>query len=321
MSASMWHDAHAAVDFSTAGGSSVTNVPAHAGRSSGHNTDALYDLKNTCCTHGLHREGKKVSVGNDVSTFWFHLSDFEKEYISCIRQVTFNITRHTFLIIPSVSLSLELLWSFLYWSSSPKNCSQALVLAFNSRYLSKHDVQDIAGGRERKVTSAPNLSRYCYKLLFRSPEFSSALSSQRLMSSPRLTLFSLPATAKEQRSKTCQLGSPFQFFIWLFACDVSDQAFIFPTCLGAGWGSTRGRYELEDLKTHICKSEIHSGFGESYVSCGVPVTGCYKPLFVLCVCLPVMFTYIVLWHLEAEGSAQEGKSLNKHGMPPTESVY
>lgn len=51
------------------------------------------------------------------------------------------------------------------------------------------------------------------------------------------------------------------------------------------------------VKTVICQAKTHNG---------VPVTGRYKSLFALTVCLPVMFRYIPTWHLEAEGSAQEG---------------
>lgn len=138
------------------------------------------------------------------------------------------------------------------------------------------------------------------------------------MSSPRLTLFSRPANAKEQKCKTVTSAhlpnTPSNFSL---SCKWSDIQFgdETPGTFVFAVSGINLRFLLF-IKTIICKPEWlwWKPFSR------VPVAGCYKSLLALSVCLPVMFTYIPLWHLEAEGSAQEGKSLNKHGRCPGGSV-
>ena len=95
-----------------------------------------------------------------------------------------------FFFFPRTDVSYWQLNYIPWWNSSGKKKKkevQALVWAsaIKTRHQSKHSARIMAVGRERKVTSAPNLSWHCYKLSFRCRVFlSSQLAAANVITSP-----------------------------------------------------------------------------------------------------------------------------------------
>lgn len=183
-------------------------------------------------------------------------------------------------------------------------------------------------GSERKVASLPHLSLYCYKL---SLHFCFPLGWCHHLYSPSPFC---PCLCQSKGVGLCPLHT-FQI-LHPPSGDINYQACVFSTSLKKVMTEPHHRIpNLEKYKIINPPAVVVCGIilllsavenrNPQWLSwkpflCAVPGTGCYKPLFALPVCLPVMFTYIPLWHLEAEGSTQEGRNLNKHRRSPTGST-
>lgn len=186
--------------------------------------------------------------------------------------------------------------SISVWKQRSRNYRYSLQYRLSKLHIGLSALWVIAGGRG--ITSAPNLSWRCYKLTFRCWVFLSARRAAADVITPSHPL--QPAGECQRPSESPWLTSQ-TFYLTFFFIQEEGVMIFFGILLLVGaclsWQNT-----MALLKT-IFPVEV-------------PLTGSYKSLLAPLSPSAVMFRYIPPWHLEAEGSVQEGKSLNKQGRCP-----